>query len=364
MRGNGYRLAELIDVARLQRLCDGLSAVSGTVLAVLDPDGEILVASGWQDICTVFHRANAASASDCLESDRRINQRLAEGIEAPEHIAYKCANGLWDVAFPLLIDGRHVATVFTGQFFYDDDEVDVEAFRAQATRAGLRRGGVPRSPGARPDPLARAGRADHRVPGRPRRHACRPRPQRSRPREGPRGAHGQRAAPPPREQGHQRRGVGPGRGQRRAALERGRRDRVRLEGHPRRPHAGDVVVRARPSRRPRPHHGRLRRGPRRPRSHELGGRLPVQEGRRHLCPGAGPRPRGARRQRPADTHDRRHARHHGAPAGGTGAAGVARPHAAHHPARPERHRGVRRRAAVHLRQRPASSTTTACATGT
>ena len=40
MGGNGYRLAELIDVARLQRLCDGLSAVSGTVLAVLDPDGD------------------------------------------------------------------------------------------------------------------------------------------------------------------------------------------------------------------------------------------------------------------------------------------------------------------------------------
>ena len=137
MEGDAYRLVELIDVARLQRLCDGLSAVSGTVLAVLDPDGEILVASGWQDICTVFHRANPASASDCLESDRRISQRLTEGIEAPEHIAYKCANGLWDVAFPLLIEGRHVATVFTGQFFYDDDEVDVEAFRARAAELGF-----------------------------------------------------------------------------------------------------------------------------------------------------------------------------------------------------------------------------------
>ena len=137
MGSNGYRLAELIDVVRLQRLCDGLSAVSGTVLAVLDRDGAVLVASGWQDICTAFHRANPASAAGCLESDRRINRRLVESIEAPEHIAYKCANGLWDVAFPLIIDGRHVATVFTGQFFYDDDEVDVEAFRAQAAELGF-----------------------------------------------------------------------------------------------------------------------------------------------------------------------------------------------------------------------------------
>ena len=41
------------------------------------------------------------------------------------------------MAFPLIIDGRHVATVFTGQFFYDDDEVDVEAFRAQAAELGF-----------------------------------------------------------------------------------------------------------------------------------------------------------------------------------------------------------------------------------
>ena len=57
-------------------------------------------------------------------------------MDAPEHISYKCANGLWDVAFPLLVDGRHVATVFTGQFFYDDDEIDVEVFRARAREAG------------------------------------------------------------------------------------------------------------------------------------------------------------------------------------------------------------------------------------
>ncbi len=133
----GYSLTELIDVARLQRLCDGLSAASGTVLAVLDPDGTVLVASGWQDICTRFHRRNETSVAGCLESDQRINPRLAEGATAPPHIAYKCANGLWDVAFPLVIDGRHVATVFTGQFFYDDETIDVEAFRARAAELGF-----------------------------------------------------------------------------------------------------------------------------------------------------------------------------------------------------------------------------------
>ena len=137
MQHGEYSLGQLIDVARLQRTCDRLSAATGTVLAVLDPDGTILVASGWQDICTRFHRTGESTAASCLESDRRINDRLVAGVEAPEHIAYQCANGLWDVAFPLIIDGRHVANVFTGQFFYDDDDIDVETFREQARASGF-----------------------------------------------------------------------------------------------------------------------------------------------------------------------------------------------------------------------------------
>ena len=37
----------------------------------------------------------------------------------------------------LIADGDHLATVFTGQFFYDDDEVDSEEFRARARRFGF-----------------------------------------------------------------------------------------------------------------------------------------------------------------------------------------------------------------------------------
>ena len=131
------QLTELVDLGRLQHLCDGLSSATGTVLAVLDPSGGVLVASGWQDICTRFHRSNEAGLEGCLESDARINQRLTEDHTGPKHFAYKCANGLWDVAFPLLIGGEHLGNVFTGQFFYDDDEIDEAAFRARARAWGL-----------------------------------------------------------------------------------------------------------------------------------------------------------------------------------------------------------------------------------
>ena len=132
-----HALAELMDLDRVQRLCDGLSASCDIALAVLDPEGKVLIASGWQDICTAFHRVDEKTARCCRESDLRINERLRAGMGASEHYAYKCANGLWDVAFPLVVSGRHVANIYTGQFFFDDDAVDVDAFAARARRLGF-----------------------------------------------------------------------------------------------------------------------------------------------------------------------------------------------------------------------------------
>ena len=47
-----HGLAGLIDLERVQRMCDSLSAAFDIGLAVLDPAGVVLIASGWQDICT------------------------------------------------------------------------------------------------------------------------------------------------------------------------------------------------------------------------------------------------------------------------------------------------------------------------
>jgi ligand-binding sensor protein/anti-sigma regulatory factor (Ser/Thr protein kinase) len=137
MEPERYELATLIDLDRVRRLCDSLSEAFDVALAVLDLSGTVLIATGWQEICTRFHRENPVTVMGCLESDLRINQRLVEGLGATEHYAYRCSNGLWDVAFPLVIGGEHMANVYTGQFFFDDDVVDREAFAEQARRVGF-----------------------------------------------------------------------------------------------------------------------------------------------------------------------------------------------------------------------------------
>lgn len=128
-------LVNLLDIPSLQPLMDNFSQLTHAVIAILNTKGKVLLTSGWQDICTHFHRKNPESACNCTESDLALSQSVKPG----EHLAYHCRNGLWDVVTPLMIGGKHVGNIFTGQFFYDDDIVDEKAFGEQALRFGFDR---------------------------------------------------------------------------------------------------------------------------------------------------------------------------------------------------------------------------------
>jgi two-component sensor histidine kinase/ligand-binding sensor protein len=126
-------LGSLLDLSLLQGMADHLYAAGGIPVGILSPEGEVLVGAGWQDICTKFHRAHPSSLSRCLESDAFIKGHLGEA----GYTAYKCLNHLWDIALPIEIEGRHIATLFVGQFFYEGEEVDLELFRRQAEEFGF-----------------------------------------------------------------------------------------------------------------------------------------------------------------------------------------------------------------------------------
>ncbi len=129
----GYSFGDLVDVHRLQGLMSLFHEATGIPVGILDLDGQALVTAGWQDICTRFHRVHPASAERCHASDAYVKSRLGDG----RHVEYRCGNGLWDIAVPIVVGGRHVATLFVGQFFYDDETPDREHFRSQAEELGF-----------------------------------------------------------------------------------------------------------------------------------------------------------------------------------------------------------------------------------
>ncbi len=123
------RILDVIDFERVSALLEGFNKTTGFVTAILDLEGNVLAQSGWRRICTDFHRVHPESARHCTTSDTVLASAMQQG---KRYHFYSCLNGLVDVAVPLVVGGEHVATLFSGQFFFDPP--DRSLFRAQAGR--------------------------------------------------------------------------------------------------------------------------------------------------------------------------------------------------------------------------------------
>jgi len=119
-------ITTLLDIPKLQLLLEDFYRFMNIPLAIIDLKGNILVQSKWSRACTDFHRANSESCKRCIESDTDISHSLEEG---KNFSVYKCKNGLIDCASPLIVDGKHFANFFIGQFLIE--EPDMEFFTNQ-----------------------------------------------------------------------------------------------------------------------------------------------------------------------------------------------------------------------------------------
>ncbi|WP_419662733.1 two component system sensor histidine kinase, hybrid [Desulfosarcina variabilis str. Montpellier] len=126
-------LESIIDIEEIQSIMDDFHNLTGMPTAILDMNGNVIEATGWQDICTKFHRVHPETAQNCTESDLY----LVKNIKPGEYKEYQCKNGLWDVVTPLYIGNKHLGNIYTGQFFYDDDSVAEEMFIQQAEKYGF-----------------------------------------------------------------------------------------------------------------------------------------------------------------------------------------------------------------------------------
>lgn len=128
-------LAHIIDSEQLQPLMDEFYELTGIGMGLTDMKGNELVGSGWEEICTQFHWNHPETRKKCIESDTQLTKDLREG----EIRDYRCKNGIRDIATPVFIGEKRVATFFCGQFFYDDEEVDTAFFEKQAEQYGFDR---------------------------------------------------------------------------------------------------------------------------------------------------------------------------------------------------------------------------------
>ncbi|MEW6238174.1 MAG: PocR ligand-binding domain-containing protein [Candidatus Omnitrophota bacterium] len=126
-------LSDIINVPAIQAIMNSFFRITHIGIGIIDLYGKVLVATGWQDICTKFHRIHAETNKYCVESDLE----LSSGIKPGAFQLYKCKNNMWDLATPIVIGGKHVGNIFLGQFLFDDETPDYIAFRGQARRYGF-----------------------------------------------------------------------------------------------------------------------------------------------------------------------------------------------------------------------------------
>jgi PAS domain S-box-containing protein len=126
-------LADILDLPAVQALAEDFYTVARIPMFIVDLKGTALVAVGWQEICTKFHRAHPAACQNCQESDLLLSQNVAAG----EFKLYKCKNNMWDVVTPIVVGHQQIGNLFSGQFFFDDEPLDYSVFQAQAKHYGF-----------------------------------------------------------------------------------------------------------------------------------------------------------------------------------------------------------------------------------
>jgi PAS domain S-box-containing protein len=125
-------LTDFIDIPALRSMMEDFYELSGIPMSIVDTDDNILVGVGLKKICKDFHRINLGSSENCIESDTVLTQ----GRESNKCRLYKCKNNLWEMVSPITAGGKQLGYMVMGQFFFDDEGIDMDMFRKQAVRFG------------------------------------------------------------------------------------------------------------------------------------------------------------------------------------------------------------------------------------
>lgn len=130
---SALELSDIINAEMIQELMNKFYQVTQVGIGIIDLRGRVLVGTGWQDICTKFHRLHPESCRLCNESDLE----LSRNVPACTFKQYRCKNNMWDIATPIMLGNKQMGNIFLGQFLYDDETPDYETFRQQARRYGF-----------------------------------------------------------------------------------------------------------------------------------------------------------------------------------------------------------------------------------
>lgn len=126
------KLIDIIEINSIIRILKAYSKSSKYAIFLLDhPSMDVLYLSSPLNICSMFHLATPSSRVVCHNSIEQVMS--SSDAENVVKIHY-CPNGLISGIVPIIVSGKHKATLIIGQIFFKDP--DLAFFRQQAKRYG------------------------------------------------------------------------------------------------------------------------------------------------------------------------------------------------------------------------------------
>ena len=119
-----YRFADLADIPKLQELMGSLYWLTDVAIGIIEADGSFLFCAGWRNACI----SDSGGACSC-------QTRIAERLDPLSYTCYRCSTGMLHYASPIVVEGKHLASVYIGQFFTEPP--DEAAVKLHAAERGL-----------------------------------------------------------------------------------------------------------------------------------------------------------------------------------------------------------------------------------
>lgn len=126
------KLTDLIDIELLQELQDTFAKTMGVASIAVDDKGPITKPSNFTDFCIKYTRGTKEGYKRCNKCDIDWGKIAAE---SGKPVIYDCHSGLRDFAVPVVVEGKHIASILGGQIL--TQEPDEQHFRALAIELGI-----------------------------------------------------------------------------------------------------------------------------------------------------------------------------------------------------------------------------------
>ena len=128
-----YKFSDIVEINQLTEIFTKFSKATGFTIGLVDNNSlEVLIKTGWHDICVNFHRADEKACEVCKESNKILFSDL-EQVKSVKIV--ECQHGLYDCATPIIIENKHVANLAPGQLLMQ--KPDIKRFENQAKIFGF-----------------------------------------------------------------------------------------------------------------------------------------------------------------------------------------------------------------------------------